>query len=201
MVRSGFQLAPCWLPMTWCDCVLWPAAGTSATGTSKGTWHQIKIREKKGYIELSMCVRLMSVAFARQNSENDHMRRPCTKKDAPAEKHGIWRNIFTSSRMRTMLRFTRVMPAPTSKGQEEREFVVDSGKPMHMLSKKDLSSDELDTLPRSRNSTYSQWGSAYKRGSTSIRSRSKSLRDCPVARRHACCPVAWKTLRRPRIVL
>ena len=30
----------------------------------------------------------------------------------------------------------RVMPAPTSKSTEEREFVVDSGALMHMISKK-----------------------------------------------------------------
>ena len=44
----------------------------------------------------------------------------------------------------------RAMPAPTSKLPEEREFVVDSGASMHMLSKKDLSSAEMDTLQRSR---------------------------------------------------
>ena len=32
-------------------------------------------------------------------------------------------------------------------------FVVDSGASMHMLSKKDLSSDEMDLLRRSRNRT------------------------------------------------
>ena len=36
---------------------------------------------------------------------------------------------------------------------EERMFVVDSGASMHMLSKKDLSSDAMDTLRRSRNPT------------------------------------------------
>ena len=36
---------------------------------------------------------------------------------------------------------------------EEREFVVESGAPMHMLSKKDVSSGELDTLRKSRNTT------------------------------------------------
>ena len=49
-------------------------------------------------------------------------------------------NLFTSSRVRTKLRwYTSV------------EVVVDSGALMHLLSKKDLSSDELDTLRRSRN--------------------------------------------------
>ena len=37
-----------------------------------------------------------------------------------------------------------------SKKTEERVFVVDSGASMHMLSKKDLRSDEMDTLRRSR---------------------------------------------------
>ena len=32
---------------------------------------------------------------------------------------------------------------------EEREFVVDSGASMHMISKKDLSDAEIDTLPKS----------------------------------------------------
>ena len=40
-----------------------------------------------------------------------------------------------------------------SKNTEERMFVVDSGASMHMLSKKDLSSEEMDTLRRSRNPT------------------------------------------------
>ena len=57
--------------------------------------------------------------------------------------------------MRTRLRFfslveAKAMRAPTSKLFEEREFVVDTGASMHMLSKKDLSSDELETLQRSR---------------------------------------------------
>ena len=45
----------------------------------------------------------------------------------------------------------RVMPAPTSKRPEEREFAVNSGASVHMMSKKDLSSYELDTLQESRN--------------------------------------------------
>ena len=44
-------------------------------------------------------------------------------------------------------------PAPTSKSQKEREFVVASGASMHMMRKQDLSSDELDTLRRSRTPT------------------------------------------------
>ena len=40
---------------------------------------------------------------------------------------------------------------PVSKNTEERMFVVDSGGSVHMLSKKDLRSDEMDTLRMSRN--------------------------------------------------
>ena len=42
----------------------------------------------------------------------------------------------------------RCLPASTLK-PEEREFVVDSGASMHMISKKDLSDAELDTLTKS----------------------------------------------------
>ena len=42
----------------------------------------------------------------------------------------------------------RCLPASSLK-PEEREFVVDSGASMHMISKKDLSSAEMDTLTKS----------------------------------------------------
>ena len=44
-------------------------------------------------------------------------------------------------------------PVPVSQNTDKRMFVVDSGASVHMLSKKDLSSDEMDTLRRSRNPT------------------------------------------------
>ena len=58
----------------------------------------------------------------------------------------------------TELRFhalyeAKAMPAPISESPAEREFVVDSGASMQMLSRKDLSSDEMETLRRSRNPT------------------------------------------------
>ena len=42
------------------------------------------------------------------------------------------------------------MLAPTSTRPEEREFVVDSGASMHTMSKKELSSEEMDPVERSR---------------------------------------------------
>ena len=46
----------------------------------------------------------------------------------------------------------RCLPASTLK-PEEREFVVDSGASMHMISKKDLSNAEMDTLTKSYSPT------------------------------------------------
>ena len=52
----------------------------------------------------------------------------------------------------------RATPAPTSESPEEREFVVDSGASMHMLSKEDFSSGEMETLRRS--GTPQRWVTA-----------------------------------------
>ena len=41
------------------------------------------------------------------------------------------------------------LPAPSNLKPEEREFVVDSGASMHMISKKDLSNAEMDALTKS----------------------------------------------------
>ena len=45
------------------------------------------------------------------------------------------------------------MPAASTIKSEEREFVVDSGAIMHMVSKKDLNSAELETMRISKNPT------------------------------------------------
>ena len=46
-----------------------------------------------------------------------------------------------------------VLPAASTKLPEEREFVVDSRASMHMVSKKDLNSAELETMRTSRSPT------------------------------------------------
>ena len=47
----------------------------------------------------------------------------------------------------------RCLPAPSTLKPEEREFVVDSGASMHMISRKDLNSAELETLTTSGSPT------------------------------------------------
>ena len=97
----------------------------------------------------------MSVVLALPSSRRGHKRNPWIKSDASPKQHGTWREIFTSSKNADKTTFfslfeAKAMRAPTSKLFEEREFVVDTGASMHMLSKKDLSSVHLETLRRSR---------------------------------------------------
>ena len=87
------------------------------------------------------------------------MRRPCTRKDAPAKQRGIWRKTFNKLKNSDKTTFytpieAKVMSAPSSTRPEEREFVVDPGASMHMMSKKKESrSGEMDTVKRSRTPT------------------------------------------------
>ena len=78
--------------------------------------------------------------------------------DAPEARHGTLPNTYTSSKRKTKSTFYSpaeewVLPAASTKEPEERELVVDSGASMHMVSKKDLNSAELETMRVSRNPT------------------------------------------------
>ena len=77
-----------------------------------------------------------------------HLTKPDPRSNFP---HPFWlkcssgcTRIFSLTRRRWPKKYrppteARAVPAPSSKKPEEREFVVDSGALMHMLSKKDLS--------------------------------------------------------------
>ena len=161
-----------------------------AHGTTQ-TFGQDKVHRK----ESCKIVNLKNAIHVRQNLRRGHKRRPCTTNDAPAEQRVIWRKNVQKLKNKDKATFsspteTWVMPAPSSKEPEEREFVVDSGASMLMLSKKELRSAELESLRKSRNPGRS----ANKRRSTILRSRSKSVRDSAITRRNACCSIAWKTL-------
>ena len=107
----------------------------------KNTLHQIKIRERKGPSRgiIQKCAPLERCPCA-PKFRKDHMRRPCTKRDVPAELCGIWRKYLPAQEFGQTTFCTpieaKVMSAPTSKRPEDREFVVDSGASMHMMSKK-----------------------------------------------------------------
>ena len=80
------------------------------------------------------------------------------KSDVPAETRGDLPNIFTSSKEKDKATFYSTaeewfLPAATAIEPEEIEFVVDSGASMHMISRKDLNSAELETVRISKNPT------------------------------------------------
>ena len=79
--------------------------------------------------------------------------------ESPEAKHATLPKTSTSSKRKTKLHSFDfpveewVLPAASTKEPEEREFVVDSGAGMHMVSKKDLNSAELETMRTSRSPT------------------------------------------------
>ena len=106
---------------------------------SKGTWHHITIRESKGPSRgiTPKC--------------ETHERNPCAPRLEERTQDETLHQERCARRLSTGSKFG--VNAPTSKSPEERELVVEFGASMHMLSKKDLSSDELESLRRSRNPT------------------------------------------------
>ena len=94
---------------------------------SKGTWYQMKKIENRPYEETSYQERCARKA-AWDLAKNIHKLKNSNKTRfyVPGE--------------------VEAMPAPSSKRPEEREFVVDFGASMHMMSKKDLSSEEIWTV-------------------------------------------------------
>ena len=80
---------------------------------------------------------------------------------------------------------TWCLPPPSTLEPGEREFVVDSGASMHMISEKDLNSAELETLTRSKSAT------------TVITANGKKwiFLDNESPRGYASSPIARKALR------
>ena len=64
-----------------------------------------------------------------------------------------------------------VLRASSTKDPEEREFVVDSGASMHMVSKNDLNSAELEIMRTSKKSDYGDDG--QRRGANKMKKRRK----------------------------
>ena len=75
------------------------------------------------------------------------------KSDVPVKQRGCWPKVFLFNERNKATFFSpsenRCLPAPSTLEPEEREFVVDSGASMHVISKKDLSNAEMDTLTKS----------------------------------------------------
>ena len=90
------------------------------------------------------------------------------------------------------------MPASTLK-PEEREFVVDSGASMHMISRKDLSNAEMDTLTKSCSPTIVITANGevqtHEEATVYVKELDINILDNGSPRKHASSIVAPKGLR------
>ena len=96
-----------------------------------------------------------SAKFPRcKNLRTDPKKRLKDKSDAPAaRREESCQKIFTSSKKKEQLHSFRLPMSGLCRPPEERDFVVDSGASVHMVSKKDLNSSELETTRTSRSPT------------------------------------------------
>ena len=94
----------------------------------------------------------MSVAPMLQNLRIVHSKRQWQELGAREAAWKLAKNVFELKEHDRATFFSpsenRCLPTSTLK-LEEREFVVDSGASMHMISKKDLSDAEMDALKKS----------------------------------------------------
>ena len=89
-----------------------------------------------------------------QNLRIGLRKRRSGKSDVPVKQRGDWPRMSKILKVKSTAAFfspseNRSVPAPSNLEPEEREYVVDSGASMHMISKKDLNSVEMDTLTKS----------------------------------------------------
>ena len=176
---------------------------------SGGTWHQIKIRERKGPPRgtIQKCEPHERNPCAHRFEERSHEGHRKARELGPQSSVGLGEKHFTSSKIRTKPRLCSPVevkaPVLFQKSLDERVFVVDSGASLHMLSKRDLSPVEMDTLRpfRAHHGSDRKRGSSNKRGCTRKCSRSWPFRDSAITRRAACSFFARKALQRTRELL
>ena len=116
---------------------------------SKGTWHHIKFGKERVHREASFkSVNFTSGIRARSDLSTGtlHQER-CARRVA----NNVYKLKNTDKATFYSPFKNKATPAPISKSPEEREFVVDSGACVHMLSKKGFKLREMETLRRSRN--------------------------------------------------
>ena len=119
------------------------ASAGHAIKFSGRTWYEVQFQERKGPSRGVI-----------QKGE-PHERNPCAPKfEERTLEETSRQEEYARKAPRTKATFYSLVemkaPVLVSKTTEERMFVVDSGASMHMLSKKDSSSDEMDTLRRYR---------------------------------------------------
>ena len=114
------------------------------------------------------------------------------------------RKIYKLKKRKTKLHSIHLLrsgffPAASTTKPEEREFVVDSGASIHMVSRKDLNSAELDTVKVSKNPTVAMTGNGEvltKKERQRSMSKYGFIRDTDASRRYTGSSSTRKTLRR-----
>ena len=123
---------------------------------SKGTWHQIKIRERKGPSRgiIQKCApherSLCEPKFEERSHEETLHQERCARKAAWDLAENFYEFKNSDKTTFYISGDAKVMSTPiTSKRPEEQEFVVDSGASMLMMSKKELRSEDMCTVKKS----------------------------------------------------
>ena len=119
-------------------------------------WYDTKIREGKGQSggivqkgephERHPC----ASSFEERTPEETSRREDCASKAAWNLARKVYK-LKAEDKATFCSPVEKKPPGPVSRNTEDRMFVVNSGASKHMLSKRDLSSDVMDTLRRSRN--------------------------------------------------
>ena len=118
--------------------------------------HQIKVRARKGPSRgiIQKCAPQEHSPCAPKLKDRSHEETErCASKAAWDLAKHIYKLKNSYKTMLYVLGEEKEILAPTSTRPEEREFVVVQEASMHLMSKKDLSSGEMDTVKRSRSPT------------------------------------------------
>ena len=177
---------------------------------STATLRHANIRENKGQslgkIQVKVLHQRSPYAMKFEDSSQEEIERQerCARGDA-------WRlakNIFKLKETDKATFFSPTnewcLPAPYVIKQEEREIVVVSGASMHILSRKDLNSAELETVRVSKSPTTFVAVNREvltKEEANSECQRIGFIRDSQASRRYTSCPLTRKTLRRSWVFL
>ena len=121
---------------------------------------QANIREKEGPSlgKIQGKIPHQQIPYAMKFEDRYLQERLQDKSDAPAEMRWNLPRQFASSKWKTKSYILSpseewILPAASTINPEEREFVVDSGASMHMVSNKDINKAELETARISKNPT------------------------------------------------
>ena len=126
---------------------------------TKSTLRHASIREKKGPSLGKINVKdpHQRSPYAMKFEDRSHEETERQHRCARSKAWNLAKNIYTlKEKDKAVFYFPAeewVLLAASTKEPEEREFVVDSGASMHMVSKEDLNSAELETMRTSRSPT------------------------------------------------